>query len=116
MACTYTIGGKTYADEQAFKAAVLAEPSLIAEHVGVKDVPSAPFIGKTEDWANLAMRRMVRYAAENGFDRLAWTRGEQQAARYDLSKQIDSISFNRLNRGQPTEKVAISFSAASLPM
>jgi len=37
------------------------------------------------------MRRMIRYAIDNGFDRIAWTTGEQQAERYDLSKQIDSI-------------------------
>ena len=45
-------------------------------------VPSAPFVGKTEAWTALALKRMIRYAAENGFDRVAWTTGEQQNARY----------------------------------
>jgi len=54
-------------------------------------VPDAPF--KTT-WPLLAMKRMIRYAAENGFDRIAWTTGEQQADRYDLSKQIDSVEYN----------------------
>jgi hypothetical protein len=53
-------------------------------------VPSAPF--KTS-WPMLAMRRMIRYAAENGYDKIAWTTGEMQAERYDLSKQVDEISY-----------------------
>ncbi len=57
-------------------------------------IPSAPFVTKTESWAMLAMKRMIRYAAENGFDRIAWTTGEQQASRYDLSNQIDYITYS----------------------
>jgi hypothetical protein len=37
------------------------------------------------------MKRMIRYAAENGYDKIAWTPGEVQAERYDLSKQISRI-------------------------
>ena len=36
---------------------------------------------------------MLRWAAEHGFDRLAWTTGEQQADRYDLSKRIDRLAW-----------------------
>ncbi len=53
-------------------------------------IPDMPFKSTTQ-WINLAMRRMMRYAAENGFDRIAWTTGEQQVDRYDLSKQVDRI-------------------------
>lgn len=53
-------------------------------------VPDMPF-RKTDQWVNLAARRMIRYAAENGFDRIAWTTGEQQADRYNLAKQVDRI-------------------------
>jgi hypothetical protein len=58
-------------------------------------VPSAPFVTKTEAWTMLAMKRMIRYASENGFDRIAWTTGEQQAARYDLSKQVEAITWQK---------------------
>ena len=34
---------------------------------------------------------MLRYAAENGFDKVAWTTGEQQADRYNLAKMYDYI-------------------------
>ncbi len=57
-----------------------------------EEVPAAPF---SKTWHELAMKHALRYAAENGFDRLAWTTGEQQSERYDLSKQIDSIRYER---------------------
>lgn len=51
-------------------------------------VPDAPFKGS---WHELAFKRMLRWAAESGFDRVAWTTGKQQAERYDLSKHVDAI-------------------------
>lgn len=53
-----------------------------------KGIPDAPF---EKNWAELAMKRMLRYAAENGFDKVAWTTGEQQADRYDMSNYFNSI-------------------------
>lgn len=58
-------------------------------------IPSAPFVGKTEAWTELALKRMLRYAAENGYDRVAWTPGEMQAKRYDLSKQVKAIYYKK---------------------
>ena len=51
-------------------------------------VPSAPF---EKNWHELSMKRMLRYAAENGYDYVAWTTGEQQAERYNLSDKVDEI-------------------------
>jgi hypothetical protein len=62
-------------------------------NTGFKGVPAGPFVGKTEAWVALAVKRMVRYAAENGFDRVAWTNGEQQAERYQLSKHINKVTY-----------------------
>lgn len=53
-------------------------------------IPDAPF---KKNWHELALRRMLRYAAEQGFDRVTWTGGDAQAARYDLSKKLDSLAF-----------------------
>lgn len=58
-------------------------------------VPSGPFVENTEAWASLAFRRMLRWAAEKGYDRVAWTTGEQQADRYSLSKHISKIELTR---------------------
>lgn len=60
-------------------------------------VPPAPF---QKTWPELAMKRVLRYAAENGFDRVAWTTGEQQADRYDLSKQVDKIAWAKNDNGK----------------
>jgi GGDEF domain-containing protein len=82
--------------------------------------PHAPF--KTT-WHELALRRLLRHAAENGFDRLTWTTGEQQAARYDLSKQVESVSYQAESEQyhitavdpQGAEHVLGSFGKADLP-
>jgi hypothetical protein len=61
-------------------------------------VPDAPFKA-TDEWAMLAFKRMVREAAERGFDRIAWTTGDQQAERYDLSKQIETLLWQERTNG-----------------
>ena len=53
-----------------------------------KLVPEAPF---EKNWAELGMKRVLRYAAENGYDAVAWTKGEQQEDRYSLDKSVNSI-------------------------
>jgi hypothetical protein len=39
------------------------------------------------------MKRMIRYAAENGYDRLAWVPGEERAAQYGLSEREGMKAF-----------------------
>ncbi len=53
-------------------------------------IPDAPF---DKNWHELAMKRMLRYAAENGYDVIAWTKGEQQAERYDIGGVVESIYY-----------------------
>ena len=70
----------------------VAQLALVYEDVAEsnrKGIPSAPF---EKNWHELAMKRMLRYAAENGFEKVAWTTGEQQAERYDMSRQVESVS------------------------
>lgn len=64
----------------------------VAPGVRVQDgrVPDAPF---KSSWHELAMKRMLRYAAENGYDRLTWTTGDQQLARYPIERVIDKIHY-----------------------
>lgn len=57
-------------------------------------VPNAPF---KKTWHELALKRAIREAAEKGYDRLSWTPGEAQAARYDLSKSVDKIAIPMVN-------------------
>jgi uncharacterized coiled-coil protein SlyX len=65
------------------------EPKRIAPNKGV---PSAPF---AKTWHEFVFKRILRMAADGGYDAVAWTTGEQQAERYDLSKQIASIQYGQ---------------------
>ena len=58
-------------------------------------VPNAPF---KKSWPELAMKRTIRQAIEEGKSRVSWTPGEAQAARYDLSKQVDKIAVPMVNK------------------
>jgi hypothetical protein len=59
-------------------------------------VPDAPF--KTT-WPDLAMKRVIREAAEKGYDKVAWTPGSVQADRYDLSKQVNQLDLTHNRDG-----------------
>ena len=67
--------------------------SFMHEEVGV---PDAPF---KKTWHELVLKRMIRYATDNGYDKVAWTTGSQQAERYDLSKQVEKIGWLRQDNG-----------------
>ena len=53
-----------------------------------RGIPSAPF---EKNWHELAMKRMLRLAAEEGFDKVAWTTGEQQAERYNIGAVLKGL-------------------------
>lgn len=64
----------------------------LEETGGIYGVPLAPF---AKTWHELMMKRMVRWASENGYDKVAWTTGEQQIERYiQAVKQLDVVRFN----------------------
>jgi hypothetical protein len=100
MGCRYTYKGKTYEAHEFDDVLRAMHPAEATKFMpGVNSIPSAPFVTKTEAWTALALKRMIRYAAENGFDRVAWTNGEQQAARYDLSQHIESLQVKENTNG-----------------
>ena len=82
------------------------EPYINGDIVGGREesVPAAPFVSKrkgnrfVEDdkWRALAMKRMIRWGADNGFDRVGWITGRDTADRYNLSKFIDRVEYQRL--------------------
>ena len=73
------------------EAGVVEEALAIGKQIEERKIPDAPF---KKTWHELALKRMLRYATENGFSKLAWTTGEQQANRYDLSKQISRVRYD----------------------
>lgn len=54
-------------------------------------VPDAPF---KKTWPELALKRMIRKAAEDGYDRISWDTGATNADRYDLGHHVDSVSWS----------------------
>ena len=59
-------------------------------------VPDAPF---KKNWHELAMKRLLNYAADNGYDSIAITPGAEQANRYKLSSHIDNMMVSETNQG-----------------
>lgn len=60
-------------------------------------VPDAPF---KKSWSQLAMKRMIRWAAENGYEKVAWTPGAVQADRYNLANHVDNIGWQTAKEGE----------------
>ncbi len=67
----------------------IAQPSQSA-------VPDAPM---KDTWYQLALKRALKYAADNGYERVGITTGARQAERYDLSKQVSAITAKRNDNG-----------------
>jgi hypothetical protein len=54
-----------------------------------KAVPEGPL---SEKWHDAVLRRMVKYAADHGYDGVSWTGGEDQIQRSDLQAHIENIA------------------------
>jgi hypothetical protein len=59
-------------------------------------VPNAPM---KDTWYQLALKRALKYATDNGYERVGLTTGKQQADRFDLSKPVDNISYEPTDKG-----------------
>jgi hypothetical protein len=71
------------------------EQNRLGRDFGNTGVPDAPF---KDTWHQLALKRALKYAADNGYERVGLTTGKQQSQRYNLGTQVDHISY------EPTEK------------
>ena len=61
-------------------------------------VPDAPF---KKNWHEFALKRIMTMAAEGGYERVAWTTGEQQAERYQqgLLKVVNEVMHKKNEDG-----------------
>ena len=69
-------------------------------------IPSAPF---EKNWHELAMKRMLRLAAEEGFDKVAWTTGAQQAERYNIGTMVRDIEVRPVTDAETGEVLDAEF-------
>ena len=64
-----------------------------------KRTPHGPYVDNTQKWTDLALKRVLHEAAHGGYDKVAFTPGDQQNKRwpgYDLTKYYDEIMPKRL--------------------
>ena len=65
------------------------------------ETPLAPFVTDTKGWLSLSLKRILYYAAENEYDKVAFISGKQSAERYALSKSVETIkvvAFETIDR------------------
>ena len=57
-------------------------------------VPDAPF---KKNWEEMALKRLIHHAAENGYHGIVITPGEEQADRYSLAKHVNEVHYSGSN-------------------
>lgn len=60
-------------------------------------IPTAPFVTDTGKWTALGLKRVLKMAADEGYDSIGIVPGVEQAKRYDLSKQISEVHYSGTN-------------------
>jgi hypothetical protein len=80
--------------------------------------PLAPFVTKTDGWLNLALKRVVMMAVDEGYDRVAFVTGQQAADRFNVGGVMDYINYRKNDDGtldvfvQPIRGEQIAFQDA----
>ena len=69
---------------------------VLTEKKTAGDVPDAPF---KDTWYQLALKRALKYAADNGYERVGLTTGKQQADRYKMSNEVNSLAWRDAGGG-----------------
>ncbi len=82
---------EAYPTKESAEKAAIDHLNRVHDRIHLK-VPDAPF---RKTWQEFVLKRLIREAAEKGYDKIGWTTGEQQAERYDLSKQISKIVLTK---------------------
>ncbi len=93
MDCKYNIDGLILSKDEFFKYIKKRPLQETADILNINVTPSAPFVTKTSSWVKLALKMAMREAVKEGATKIAWTSGQQQIDRFDLSQQIKSLSL-----------------------
>lgn len=73
----------------------------VSDKKEVVGVPKGPFVAETKSWVALTIKRLLRYAVDNGFKKVAFINGQQAADIYDLSKQISGLRLVNMAEKYP---------------
>jgi hypothetical protein len=84
---------------------------------GAKIIPRGPFVGTSDKFLDLALKRLIRYAADNNYDYISWANGDVVATRWNTPglKQIydrnipnqSNALLKKLDKGQKVETIKI---------
>lgn len=85
-------------------------------------VQEGPLVGKTDKWTEMSMRRLIRKAADEGYDYIAWTPGDVQFDRWNeegletyynnvLPKATGNVA-KKLDKEAKVEPIEISIDGA----
>ena len=85
--------GKSYKLDTFKEALLKAPPEELSQYFeGIKPMPSLPFEGNYHEFV---LKNLLRKAASKGYSGITWVTGQQTADRYDLSKQVDKIRYEK---------------------
>jgi hypothetical protein len=84
---------------------VLNDEEIVVRQKDYGYVPEGPFVTDTHQWTNLALKRMIRWGSDNGFDSIAWVTGRQSADRYNVSKVVDEIEWYDMGKGERSVEI-----------
>lgn len=73
--------------------------TLRPARIGDRPVAAAPFVGRTDAWVALAVKRVIKMAVEEGYERVGFVNGQQSVERYDLSKHIKELRATQTLQG-----------------
>jgi hypothetical protein len=54
-------------------------------------IDKGPFVQDTEAWSNLVLKNIIRFAAERGYDKVAFVNGKQAAFKGGKAERIDEV-------------------------
>ena len=84
---------------------------------GTKIIPRGPFVDTSDKFTTLALKRLMRYAVDNGYDYVSWATGDVIANRYNkpglaqvYDKNIPNLSnelLKKLDKGQKVVPIKI---------
>jgi len=71
-------------------------------------VPNAPF---KKNWHEMALKKMIHHAAENGYHGIVITPGIEQSKRYDLSRHVSRVT-HMTHQDDPESGILFAFDPA----
>lgn len=72
-----------------------AEIERIGKNIG--EMPLMPYVGNTEGWTDLAIKKELDRALDSDADYFSWSPGEVHAERYNLTNYIYQLGYNPSN-------------------